>query len=91
MSVLRVQKITNEAGTGAVEFTKGATFPSTQTLTSNDMVINTTGIVTATTLVSTQGLNVVGIMTGTFVGNGFNITNPPGTPVAKVIGLHLIT
>lgn len=91
MSVLRVQTITDEAGSGAVEFTKGATFPSTQNFTSNDMVINTTGIVTATTLVSTQGLNIVGIMTGTFVGNGANIRNPPGTPVAKVIGLHLIT
>lgn len=91
MSVLRVQAITNEAGTGAVEFTKGAILPSTQTLTSDDTVINTTGIMTATTLVSTVGLNVVGIMTGTFVGNGFNITNPPGTPVAKVIALHLVT
>ena len=91
MSVLRVQRITNEAGTGAVEFTTGATFPSTQNFTSNDLVINATGVATVTQLVSTQGINVAGIMTGTFVGNGFNITNPPGTATGKVIGLHLIT
>lgn len=89
MSVLRVQKITNEAGTGAVEFTKGATFPVSQTFTATDLTINTTGIATVTNL-NANGI-VVGIMTGTFVGNGFNITNPPGTTSGKVIGLHLIT
>jgi hypothetical protein len=88
MSVLRVNKITNEAGTGAVEFTKGATFPFTQTL-GDELAINTTGIATFINL-NTNGI-VVGIMTATFVGNGFNITNPPGTPSGKVIGLHLIT
>lgn len=89
MSVLRVQQIANEAGTGAVEFTKGATFPTTQTL-GDELIINTTGIATVTTLV-TSGINVVGIMTGTFVGNGFNITSPPGTAIGIVIGQHLIT
>ena len=89
MSVLRVQQIANEAGTGAVEFTKGATFPTTQTL-GDELVINTTGIATVTTLV-TSGINVVGIMTGTLKGNGFNILPIPGTPSGKVIGLHLIT
>lgn len=91
MSVLRVNQIANESGAGAVEFTRGATFPASQNFSDIDMIINTTGIVTATSFYSTSGANVVGIMTGTFVGNGFNITNPPGTPVAKVIGLHLIT
>ena len=91
MSVLRVNSIRNEAGTGAVEFTMGATFPSTQNFTSADLLINTTGIATATRLISTQDINIVGIMTGTFVGNGFNIANPPGTPTGKVVGLHLIT
>jgi hypothetical protein len=89
MSVLRVNKITNEAGTGAVEFTKGATFPSTQNFTDIDLTINSTGIATVINL-NTNGI-VVGIMTATFVGNGFNITNPAGTPSGKVIGLHLIT
>lgn len=90
MSVLRVQKITNEAGNGPVEFTKGATFPETQTFTETNLTINTTGIATVSTLFASN-INIVGVMTGTFVGNGFNITNPPGTRVAKVIGLHLIT
>ena len=91
MSVLRVQKIANEAGTGAVEFTKGATFPVSQNFTVSELLINTTGIATVTQLISTENINVVGVMTGTFVGNGFNITNPPGTPTGKVVGLHLIT
>ena len=89
MSVIRVQQITNEAGTGAVEFTKGATFPVSQNFTEIDLTINTTGIATVTNLI-TDGI-VVGIMTGTFVGNGFNITSPPGTPIGLVIGQHLIT
>lgn len=91
MSVLRVQQITNEEGTGPVEFTKGATFPSSQNFTGNNLTLNTTGIATVTNLISTNGMNIVGIMTGTFVGNGFNITNPPGTRIGKVIAQHLIT
>lgn len=90
MSVLRVQKIVNEAGTGAVEFTRGATFPQSQNFTSNDLTINSVGVATVTTLLASSGMNVVGVMTGTFVGNGFKITNPPGTPLGKVIGQHLI-
>lgn len=90
MSVLRVQQIMNEAGNGPVEFTKGATFPETQDFTSNDLTINSTGIATVTTLIANNAV-VVGVMTGTFVGDGFNITNIPGTPVGKVIGQHLIT
>jgi hypothetical protein len=90
MSVLRVQKIANEAGTGAVEFTKGATFPVSQNFTAIDMTINTTGIATVTNL-NTSGI-VVGIMTGTLKGNGFNVTSLPGDlEGSKVIGLHLIT
>ena len=91
MSVLRVQQLMNEAGTGPVEFTNGATFGSeSATLTEEQLTINTTGIATVTTLI-VNNINVVGIMTGTFVGNGVNITNPPGTAIGKVIGQHLIT
>ena len=91
MSVLRVQQLMNEAGNGPVELTNGATFgPESATLTEEQLTINTTGIATVTTL-TTSNINVVGIMTGTFVGNGVNITNPPGTPIGKVIGQHLIT
>jgi hypothetical protein len=90
MSVLRVNKITNEAGNGPVEFSKGAVFPASQNFTSQELIINTTGVATVTSLTA-DNINVVGIMTGTFVGNGFNITNPPGTPSGKVIGLYLIS
>jgi len=90
MSVLRVQTITNEAGDGPVEFTQGLTLPASQTLTGTDTVINTTGIASITQL-ETEALTV-GIMTATsFVGNGAQITNAPGTPAGKVISLHLIT
>ena len=89
MSVLRVQQITNEAGNGPVEFTKGVVYvPS---LTNSELSINTSGIATFSQIVI-NSVTVVGVMTaGSFAGNGFNITNPPGTPVGKVIGQHLIT
>jgi hypothetical protein len=47
MSALRTTKITDLNGTGPVEFTRGATVPSGQVITGT-VVINTTGIVTAT-------------------------------------------
>lgn len=90
MSVLRVNQIQNENGDGPVEFTYGATFPASQNFTDDDLLLNTVGIATINSL-TVDSMNVVGVMTGTFVGNGFNITNPPGTPVGTVIGLHLIT
>lgn len=92
MSVLRVQTIVNEANNGPVEFTRGLTLPSTQTLTGTDTVINTTasGIGSITEL-RAVGMHV-GVITATsFVGNGALITNAPGTPVGKVISLHLVT
>jgi len=46
MSTLRVDQITNEAGTGAVEFSQGVSIPTGKTITGN---ISITGIVTATT------------------------------------------
>jgi hypothetical protein len=92
MSVLRVQNIVNQNNNGPVEFTRGLTLPSSQTLTGNDTVINTTtsGVGSITQLQSTNLF--VGIITaGSFVGNGALITNPPGTSIRRVIGLHLIT
>lgn len=47
MSSLRVNTITNTAGTGPVEFTKGVSVPSGQVIKAPN--INLTGIVTATT------------------------------------------
>lgn len=95
MSSLRVNKIIDEAGTGPVEFTRGVTFPAGATIPESSMTINTTGIVTTSDITINDNINVVGVMTarsgGKFVGNGFNITNPPGTSSGKVIGLYLIS
>lgn len=95
MSSLRVNKIIDEAGTGPVEFTKGVTFPVGASIPVDNMTINTTGIVTTSDITINDNIEVVGVMTartgGKFVGNGFNITNPPGTPSGKVIGLYLIS
>jgi len=58
MSTLRVDQITNEAGTGAVEFSQGVSIPANKTITGN---ISLTGIITATTFVgSGAGLTVSG-------------------------------
>ena len=68
-------------------------FPSGENHSGVNVTINTTGIVT-TSDITINDIEVVGVMTartgGKFVGNGFNITNPPGTPSGKVIGLYLI-
>ncbi len=94
MSSLRVNKIIDEAGTGPVEFTKGVTFPDGASIPEVNITINTTGIVTTSDIVINENIEVVGVMTarigGKFVGNGFDITNPPGTTSGKVIGLYLI-
>ena len=53
MSVLRVQQLMNEAGTGPVELTNGATFGlESATLTEEQLTISTTGIATVTTLIA---------------------------------------
>ena len=92
MSVLRVQKITNEAGTGPVEFTKGVTFPATQNFTESNMIINASSGIATVTFLNAGNINVSGTMTATtFVGSGARITNAPGTPSGKVIALHLIS
>lgn len=58
MSTLRVDQITNEAGTGAVEFSQGVSIPTGKTITGN---ISLTGIVTATTFVGSGiGLTISG-------------------------------
>ena len=91
MSVLRVNKITNEAGTGGPEFTKGVTFPSSQNF-GDDLKINSTGIGTFTTLNVTTDANVSGTVTATsYKGSGANLTNLSGTSTGKAIALQLIT
>jgi hypothetical protein len=63
MSEIRVNKVINEAGTGAVELTQGATLPSGKTI-SGAGGINVTGVITATTFSG----NITGAA-ATFTGN----------------------
>ena len=63
MSEIRVDKIINEVGTGAVELTQGATLPSGKTISGSGGV-NVTGVITATTFSG----NITGVA-ATFSGN----------------------
>jgi len=62
MSEIRVNKVINEAGTGAVELTQGATLPSGKTL-SGAGDLNLTGIVTAASGSFTGNVSVGGTIT----------------------------
>ena len=68
MSELRVDRVINNAGTGAPTFTYGITVPSGQVLS---------GIAqTAQTLLSTASINTTGIITATsFSGSGASLTS----------------
>ena len=68
MSEIRVSKIANEAGTGAVELTQGATLPSGKTISgSGTLALNTSG--TAAGLTGTPSITVADI-----TGIGANLT-----------------
>ena len=92
MSVLRVNKIINEAGTGPVEFTNGVTFPDGVNPPEDISINSNTGVVTATNAVLTNSF-VVGVVTATspFQGNGAGLTGVTGTTNGKVIGIFLIS
>ena len=91
MSNLRVNKITNYADDGPVEFSSGLTVPSGKTL-DGTITISSVGIVTSTSLNITQGLNLTGVCTATtFVGSGIGLTGVPGTTNAKGIAYVLIS
>jgi hypothetical protein len=62
MSEIRVNSVVDEAGTGAVELTQGATIPSGKTL-SGAGAINVTGSVTAATGSFTGNVSVGGTLT----------------------------
>ena len=91
MSNLRVNKITNYADDGPVEFSGGLTVPTGKTLDVT-ISINSTGIVTSTSLVVTQGVNLSGVATAaSYVGSGIGLTGVPGTPNGKGIAFVLIS
>ena len=70
MSEIRVNKVIDEAGTGAVELTQGATIPSGKTL-SGAGSLNLSGTVNATALTGTPDITVGSVTgtTGSFSGN----------------------
>jgi len=70
MSEIRVNKVIDEAGTGAVELTQGATLPSGKTISgSGTIAVNSSG--TAAGLTGTPNIVVGSVQgtTGTFSGN----------------------
>ena len=100
MSTLRVNKITS-LNDGAVEFTRGITFPATvgfgsTTVSTTQLGIgisSPTGILTAPTLNATS-INITGVCTATtFTGiaGAVGLTNLPGLPNGKAIALTLVT
>jgi hypothetical protein len=91
MSTLRVNKIVDLNDTGPVEFTRGATIPSGQSL-NGDLTINATGVVTSTSLVVNGNMNLSGVVTASsFRGAGIGLTGVPGTPNGKGIAFTLIS
>jgi len=92
MSSLRVNKVVNYNDDGPIQFSQGATLPAGQSIAGGgDIVINTTGVVTSTSLVVNGNMNLSGVVTASsFVGRGIGLTNVPGTPNGKGIAFTLI-
>ena len=91
MSNLRVNKIVNYNDDGPVEFSTGLTVSSGKSI-DGTIDINTTGIVTSTSLVVSQGVSLSGVATAaSYVGSGIGLTGVPGTPNAKGIAFVLIS
>lgn len=89
MSSLRVTYLTNRLDDGPVEFSTGVGIPTGYGI-DGSVVLNTSGIVTATDLHSTH-VNVTGVMTAaSFAGSGIGLTNLPGTPTSKAIAFGII-
>ena len=77
MSEIRVDKVADEAGTGAVELTQGATLPSGKTLSgSGTIAVNSSG--TAAGLTGTPSITVADI-----AGIGLNLTGLTTTAGVK--------
>jgi len=90
MSSLRVNKIVNLNDNGPVEFSQGAELPAGQVI-DGQVVINSSGIVTSTSLSVNGNMNLTGVITATtFVGSGIGLTGVPGTPNGKGIAFTLI-
>ena len=90
-SQIRVDTITDLNGSGPVELTYGASFPSGSQLNiQGDVNINATGISTVGFLSATS-INASGIVTATsFVGDGSGLLAVPTVSASKSIALAII-
>ena len=90
-SQIRVDTITDLNGSGPVELTYGASFPSGSQLNIQGNVnISATEISTVGALSATS-INASGIVTATsFVGNGSGLTGLPSVSASKSIALKVI-
>ena len=88
-SQIRVDSITDLNGTGVVELTHGASFPSGSKLTHNGN-INIVGVATIG-LLSATDMNVSGIVTASsFVGDGSQLQGVQSVSESKSIALKVI-
>jgi hypothetical protein len=92
MSTLRVNKIVNLNDNGRVEFTRGVSVGAGYTLTVADgYIINTTGILTSTSLSVGSSVTCSGVITATsFQGNGTGLTSVPGFSKGKGITFAIL-
>ena len=88
MPRINVNTIVNRNDDGGPEFTKGITIPlgGNVVVSSN---INTTGVITATQI-DTNTLQVGIITSGSFVGDGSNLTGLPVVSAGKAIALKIV-
>jgi hypothetical protein len=86
MSRIRANKITDKAGTGAIEIEKGAWFPVGYGLTGAGSV-NITGVITATSF-SGSGANLTGIDATAIKDSGGNVKVQAQASGAVYTGIH---
>ena len=89
MSRIRANKITDKAGTGAIEIEKGAWFPVGYGLTGSGSV-NITGVITATSFVG-SGSALTGIDATAIKDSGGNVKVQAQASGAVYTGIHTFT
>ena len=88
MPRINVDAIVNRNDDGKPEFTKGISLPAGGTVIANGN-INTTGVVTAAQ-VDASTVQVGIITSGSFVGDGSNLTGLPIISAGKAIALKIV-
>lgn len=88
MSKIKVNAISNKLDEGAPELTRGAIFGASSVLQINGNV-NVGGISTANSVVATS-VNVVGVITGQFSGDGSQLLGLPVITPGKTVALRMV-